>query len=65
MLIINRIKKKMMHDGQMMDVDEIRTILSEGGDQTEAYTRVKETLNRLKREGDITFYLWLPWMRTV
>ena len=39
----------------MMDVDEIRTILSEGGDQTEAYTRVKETLNRLKREGDITF----------
>ena len=28
MLIINRIKKKMMHDGQMMDVDEITRHLS-------------------------------------
>jgi len=39
----------------MLDVDDIRDIISENGDQTEAYTRVRALLNKLKQEGGITF----------
>ncbi len=39
----------------MLSVDDVRTIISEGGDQTEAYTRTVELLTQLKKDGDITF----------
>lgn len=39
----------------MLSVDDVRTIISEGGDQTEAYTRTAELLTQLKKDGDITF----------
>lgn len=39
----------------MLDVDDVRTIVSEGGDQSEAYVRVREKLNRVKLEGGMNF----------
>lgn len=39
----------------MMDPEEIKTIISEGGDQTEAYAHVHSVMDQLKRDGDITY----------
>ena len=39
----------------MLDLDDVRTILAPGGDQTEAYRRTSALLNQLKREGGISF----------
>ena len=35
--------------------EEVKVIVSEGGDQTEAYTHVRGLLNQLKREGEMTY----------
>ena len=39
----------------MLDVDAVKTILSEGGDQTPEYQEMYNLFNRLKKDGDITF----------
>ena len=39
----------------MMDRDDVRTIIAENGDQSEAYQRTKSLLEQLKQEGKITF----------
>lgn len=39
----------------MLNPEEVKVIVSEGGDQTEAYTHVRGLLNHLKQEGGITF----------
>ena len=39
----------------MLDADDVRTIISEGGENSEAYSRVEKTLNTLKRDGEITY----------
>ena len=39
----------------MLCVEDVQTIISENGDQTEAYTRMVELFNKLKLDGDVTF----------
>ena len=39
----------------MLPVEDIRQILEEGGDQTEAYARTYALINKLKQDGDVTF----------
>ena len=39
----------------MLDVDAVKTILSEGGDQTPEYQEMYNLFNQLKKDGDITF----------
>lgn len=39
----------------LLSVDDVKTIIAPGGDQTEAYTRTVDLLNQLKKDGDITF----------
>ena len=39
----------------MLDADDVRTIISDGGENSEAYSRVEKTLNTLKRDGKITY----------
>ena len=39
----------------MLDADDVRTIISEGGENSEAYSRVEKTLNTIKRDGEITY----------
>lgn len=39
----------------MLNPEEVKVIVSEGGDQTEAYTHVRGLLNQLKREGEMTY----------
>ena len=39
----------------MLDVDAVKTILSEGGDQTPEYQEMYNLFHRLKKDGDITF----------
>ena len=39
----------------MLDVDDVKTILSEGGDQTPEYKEMYDLFNKLKKDGDITF----------
>ena len=39
----------------MLDADDVRTIISDGGENSEAYSRVEKTLNTLKRDGEITY----------
>ena len=39
----------------MLDVDDVRTIISDGGENSEAYSRVEKTLNTIKRDGEITY----------
>ena len=39
----------------MLPLEDVKAILSENGDQTEAYARTVDILTELKREGDITF----------
>ena len=39
----------------MLDVDDVRTIISDGGENSEAYGRVENILNTIKRDGEITY----------
>ena len=39
----------------MLDVDAVKTILAEGGDQTPEYKEMYDLFNKLKKDGDITF----------
>ena len=39
----------------MLDADDVRTTISDGGENSEAYSRVEKTLNTLKRDGEITY----------
>ena len=39
----------------MLDVDDVRTIISDGGENSEAYGRVENILNTIKRDGKITY----------
>ena len=39
----------------MLDVEDVKTILAEGGDQTPEYQEMYDLFNRLKLDGDVTF----------
>ena len=39
----------------MLDVEDVKTILAEGGDKTSEYQEMYNLFNRLKEDGDITF----------
>lgn len=39
----------------MLDVEDVKTVLSDGGDQTPAYEEMYDLFNHLKKDGDITF----------
>ena len=39
----------------MLDVEDVKTILAEGGDQTPEYKEMYDLFNKLKKDGDITF----------
>ena len=39
----------------MLDVEDVKKILAEGGDQTQEYREMYDLFNRLKKDGDITF----------
>ncbi len=39
----------------MLNVDDVKTILSEGGDKTPEYAEMTELFNKLKKDGDVTF----------
>ena len=39
----------------MLDVDDVRTIISDGGENSDAYGRVENILNTIKRDGEITY----------
>ena len=39
----------------MLDVEEVKTVIAEGGNQTESYVKMADLFNRLKKEGNITF----------
>ena len=40
---------------KMLSLEDVKTILSEGGDQTEAYRKTVDILTQLKKDGDITY----------
>ena len=39
----------------MLDVEDVKTIIAEGGDQTPEYKEMYDLFNKLKEEGDVTF----------
>ena len=39
----------------MLDKEDVRTIIGDGGEDSEAYSRVENMLNTLKRDGEITY----------
>lgn len=39
----------------MLDVEDVKTILAEGGDKTPEYKEMYDLFNKLKQDGDITF----------
>ncbi len=39
----------------MLDIEEVKTILTEGGDQTPEYQEMYDLFNQLKKDGDVTF----------
>lgn len=39
----------------MLPVEDVKTILAENGDQTDAYTEMVTLMNKLKLDGDVTF----------
>lgn len=39
----------------LLDVDDIREIISAGGETSDAYRRVEDMLNQVKRDGNITY----------
>lgn len=39
----------------MLDIEDVKTIISEGGDKSEAYARVEKMLETQKEDGDVTY----------
>lgn len=39
----------------MLNLEDVKTILAENGDQTEAYARTEKLINQLKKDGAVTF----------
>lgn len=39
----------------MLDVDDVKTVIGEGGDKSDEYERMYQLFNTLKKEGDITY----------
>ena len=39
----------------MLDIEEVRTIIGTGGEDSRAYSRVEAMLNTIKKDGDITY----------
>jgi len=39
----------------MLDVEDVKTILAEGGDKTPVYQEMYNLFNQLKKDGDVTF----------
>ena len=39
----------------MLDVEEVKEVIAEGGDQTESYVKMTKLFNRLKKDGNVTF----------
>ncbi len=39
----------------MLSIDDVKTIIGEGGDSTEAYARVFAMLNNIKRDSEVTY----------
>ena len=39
----------------MLDIEDVKTILTEGGDETPEYQKMYGLFNQLKKDGDITF----------
>ena len=39
----------------MLDIEDVKTILAEGGDETPEYKEMYDLFNQLKKDGDITF----------
>ena len=39
----------------MLSVEDVQTVISENGDQTEAYAQMVELFNKLKLDGEVTF----------
>ena len=39
----------------MLDIEDVKTILTEGGDETPEYQEMYDLFNQLKKDGDITF----------
>lgn len=39
----------------MLDVEDVKTVLAEGGDKTPEYQEMYNLFNRLKKDGDVTF----------
>lgn len=39
----------------MLDVEEVKEVIAEGGDQTESYHRMVDLFNKLKKDGEVTF----------
>ena len=39
----------------MLDIEDVKTILTEGGDETPEYQKMYDLFNQLKEDGDITF----------
>lgn len=39
----------------MLSLEDVKTIISENGDQTEAYQRTVKLINKLKEDGEITY----------
>ena len=39
----------------MLDIEDVKTILAEGGDETPEYQKMYDLFNQLKKDGDITF----------
>ena len=39
----------------MLDIEDVKTILTEGGDETPEYQKMYDLFNHLKKDGDITY----------
>lgn len=39
----------------MLDVEDVKKVIAEGGNQTESYVKMVELFNRLKKDGNVTF----------
>ena len=39
----------------MLDIEDVKTILTEGGDETPEYQKMYDLFNQLKKDGDITY----------
>lgn len=50
-----RVVSGSMMIADMLDPEDVKTIISENGDQSEAYTRVCTLFDKLKKDGEITY----------